>query len=212
MTFLTEFLDPEQAKMFRSGLEVLFATHRTEASEKMLEGYLASLIDLTPDQFKAAIFRGLRESNGLPSPLELRSFAGAEVKEDTKAMQAWGDVQKAIPIGKWKWIDFVDQRINAVIRNLCSGGWPDFLERMDGGEKEKWARLEFMKAYTKIGDDLSAEQCRPLVGLGEKTCIGGQMRDPIVRIACSNPERQTAIEHRRAEPVTLNIATFRKVN
>jgi hypothetical protein len=193
-------------------LEGLMQSHQIEPTEAMLQVYTLALGDLSPEQVQTAVMRAIREVPRMPRPAELRELAGVSVAEDTKAMQAWGDVQKAIPIGKWKWIDFRDQRINATIRNLCSGGWPDFLERMDGGEKEKWARLEFMKAYTKIGDDLSAEQCRPLVGLGEKTCIGGQMRDPIVRIECRNPERQTAIEHRRAEPVTLRIASFRRAD
>ena len=210
MTFLTEFLDPEQSQMIRSGLGVLFATHKTEPTEKMLEGYLVSLIDLTGDQFKKAVIRGLRECTHMPSPLELRAFAGVEVATDTKAIEAWADVQRAVPVGSYKWVDFADQRINATIRNL--GGWPNFLQRLDGAENEKWARHEFLKTYAAIGDNPSAEACRPLIGLGEKVCVGGQMRDPIVRIQCSNPERRTAIEHRRAEPVTLNIATFRRAD
>ena len=210
MTFLTEFLDPEQSQMIRSGLGVLFATHKTEPTEKMLEGYLVSLIDLTGDQFKKAVIRGLRECAHMPSPLELRAFAGVEVATDTKAIEAWADVQRAVPVGSYKWVDFGDQRINATIRNL--GGWPNFLQRLDGAESEKWARHEFLKTYAAIGDNPSAEACRPLIGLGEKVCVGGQMRDPIVRIACSNPERRTAIEHRPAGPVTLQIASFRNAN
>ena len=202
----------DSLKRFSTLLMGLMQSHQVEPTEAMLQVYSLALADLTADQMQTAVMRAIREVPRMPRPAELRELAGVSIAEDTKAMQAWGDVQKAVPIGKWKWIDFRDQRINATIRNLCSGGWPDFLERMDGGEKEKWARLEFMKAYTKIGDDLSAEQCRPLVGLGEKTCIGGQMRDPIVRIECRNPERRTAIEQRRAEPVTLQIASFRRAD
>lgn len=202
----------DSSKRFSTLLMGLMQAHQIEPTEAMLQVYSLALADLTADQMQTAVMRAIREVPRMPRPAELRELAGVSVAEDTKAMQAWGDVQKAIPIGKWKWIDFIDQRINATIRNLCSGGWPDFLERMDGGEKEKWARLEFMKAYTKIGDDLSAEQCRPLVGLGEKTCVGGRMVDPIVRIQCTNPERRTAIEHRPAGPVTLRIASFRRVN
>ncbi len=210
MTFLTEFLDPEQARILRSGLGLLFATHKTEPTKKMLEGYIASLMDLTADQFKASVIRGLRECQNMPSPLELRSFAGVQVAADTKAIEAWDDVQRAVPIGSYKWLDFGDQRINATIRNL--GGWPNFLQRLDGAESEKWARHEFLKTYAAIGDNPSAEACRPLIGLSEKTCVGGRMVDPIVRIECRNPERRTAIEHRRAEPVTLQIASFRRAD
>ena len=181
-----------------------------EPTEAMLQVYSLALADLTADQMQTAVMRAIREVPRMPRPAELRELAGVNIGSDTKAIEAWDEVLKSAPIGPYKWLDFGDQRINATIRNL--GGWPNFLQRLDGAESEKWARHEFLKTYSAIGDNPSAEACRPLIGLGEKVCVGGQMRDPIVRIACSNPERRTAIEHRRAEPVTLQIASFRRAD
>lgn len=191
-------------------LEGLMQSHQIEPTEAMLQVYTLALGDLTPEQVQSAVMRAIREVPRMPRPAELRELAGVNVGSDTKAIEAWDDVQRAVPIGSYKWLDFGDQRINATIRNL--GGWPNFLQRLDGAESEKWARHEFLKTYAAIGDTPSAEACRPLIGLGEKVCVGGQMRDPIVRIECRNPERRTAIEHRRAEPVTLQIVNFRRAD
>ena len=210
MTSSSEFLQAEKSKRFLTLLNALMATKGIEPNESMVLGYALALSDLTDDQLQAGFVQALRDVDGMPSPAKIRELAGANIGSDTKAIEAWDEVLKAAPIGPYKWLDFGDQRINATIRNL--GGWPNFLQRLDGAESEKWARHEFLKTYAAIGDNPSTEACRPLIGLGEKVCIGGKMRDPIVRIQCSNPERRTAIEHRRAEPVTLNIATFRKVN
>lgn len=172
--------------------------------------YSLALADLTADQMQTAVMRAIREVPRMPKPAELRELAGVTVDSDTKAVDAWGDVLKAIPKGSYVWPDFADQRINAVIRNL--GGWPNFLSRLDGAEGEKWARHEFLKTYAATGETLSPEACRPLQGLGEKRCVGGRLVDPIVRIECSNAERRTAIEHRPAGPVTLQIASFRRAD
>jgi hypothetical protein len=87
------------------------------------------------------------------------------------------------------------------------GGWPNFLESFGDAESEKWARHNFLKAYLTVGDRLSPESCRPLIGLGEKTCVGGKMVDPVVRIECDSPERRTAIEYKSTTaPITLSMA------
>ena len=200
----------DSLKRFSTLLMGLMQSHQVEPTEAMLQVYSLALADLTADQMQTAVMRAIREVPRMPRPAELRELAGVNIGSDTKAIEAWDDVQRAVPIGSYKWLDFGDQRINATIRNL--GGWPNFLQRLDGAESEKWARHEFLKTYAAIGDNPSAEACRPLIGLGEKVCVGGQMRDPIVRIQCRNPERRTAIEHRRAEPVTLNIVTFRRAD
>ncbi len=171
-----------------------------EASEAMLQVYFLALADLTPDQMQTAVLRAIRELPRMPRPAELRELAGVNVAEDTKAVEAWSDVQRAVAIGPYKWIDFGDQRINATIRSM--GGWPNFLESFGDAESEKWARHNFLKAYLTVGDRLSPESCRPLIGLGEKTCVAGKMVDPVVRIECDSPERRTAIEYR---PITAPI-------
>ena len=210
MTFSSEYLQAEKSKRFLTLLNALMATKGIEPNESMVLGYALALSDLTDEQLQTGFVQSLREVDGMPSPAKIRELAGVNIGSDTKAIEAWDDVQQAVPIGSYKWLDFGDQRINATIRNL--GGWPNFLQRLDGAESEKWARHEFLKTYAAIGDNPSAEACRPLIGLGEKVCVGGRMVDPIVRIQCRNPERRTAIEHRRSEPVTLQIANFRRAD
>jgi len=185
-----------------------------EPTDAMIQVYCLAMADLEPEQMQTAVLRAIRELPRMPRPAELRELAGVNVGEDTKAVEAWGDVQRAVAIGPYKWIDFGDQRINATIRNM--GGWPNFLESFNDAESEKWARHNFLKAYLTVGDRLSPESSRPLIGLGEKTCVAGQMVDPVVRIECDSPERQTAIEYRPimapitrpaiAESITESIA------
>ncbi len=190
----------ESSKRFTMLLMGLLQAHQVEATEAMLEVYSLALVDLTPDQMQTAVLRAIRELPRMPKPAELRELAGVNVAEDTKAVEAWSDVQRAVAIGPYKWIDFADQRINATIRSM--GGWPNFLESFNDAESEKWARHNFLKAYAAVGDRLSPESCRPLIGLGEKTCVAGKMVDPVVRIECDSPERRTAIEYR---PITAPI-------
>ena len=190
----------ESLRRFTTLLEGLMQAHQVEPTEAMVDVYSLAMIDLEPEQMQAAVIRAIRELPRMPKPAELRELAGVNVAEDTRAVEAWADVQRAVPAGPYKWIDFADQRINATIRSL--GGWPNFLESFNDAESEKWARHNFMKAYAAIGDRLSPEACRPLIGLGEKTCVGGRLVDPVVRIKCDSPERRTAIEYR---PITAPI-------
>jgi hypothetical protein len=190
----------DSLRHFTTLLGGLMQAHQVEPTEAMVQVYSLAMIDLEPEQMQTAVLRAIRELPRMPRPAELRELAGANVAEDTKAVEAWGDVQRAVAIGPYKWIDFGDQRINATIRSL--GGWPNFLESFNDAESEKWARHNFLKAYAAVGDRLSPESCRPLIGLGEKTCVSGKMVDPVVRIECDSPERRTAIEYR---PITAPI-------
>jgi hypothetical protein len=187
-------------KHFTTLLEGLMQAHQVEPTEAMVQVYSLAMIDFEPEQMQTAVLRAIRELPRMPRPAELRELAGVNVAEDTRAVEAWSDVQRAVAIGPYKWIDFGDQRINATIRSM--GGWPNFLESFNDSESEKWARHNFLKAYTAVGDRLSPESCRPLIGLGEKTCVAGKMVDPVVRIECDSPERRTAIEYR---PITAPI-------
>ena len=190
----------ESLKHFTTLLEGLMQAHQVEPTEAMVQVYSLAMIDLEPEQMQTAVLRAIRELPRMPKPAELRELAGVNVAEDTKAVEAWSDVQRAVAVGPYKWIDFADQRINATIRSM--GGWPNFLESFNDSESEKWARHNFLKAYAAVGDRLSPEACRPLIGLGQKTCVGGKMVDPVVRIECDSPERRTAIEYR---PITAPI-------
>lgn len=195
----------ESLRHFTTLLEGLMQAHQVEPTEAMVQVYSLAMIDLEPEQMQAAVIRAIRELPRMPRPAELRELAGVNVAEDTRAVEAWSDVQRAVAVGPYKWIDFGDQRINATIRSL--GGWPNFLESFGDAESEKWQRHNFLKAYAAVGDRLSPEACRPLIGLGEKTCVNGRLVDPVVRIECDSPERRTAIQYRPiTAPITLSMA------
>jgi hypothetical protein len=156
----------------------------------MLRGYALGVGDIEPDKLQVAVMTAIRECEFLPKPVQLRKFAGEHVTAEGLAIAAWGDVLRAIPLGSWKAVDFADQRINATIRLL--GGWPTVVDRFSGADDEKWLRIEFVKTYQAIGNRISEEQCRPLMGLSEKQVIAGKISDPVpVVIGCDKTRRIT---------------------
>lgn len=52
------------------------STLRQEVTPLLLEGFCLALADLTPHELRQAIERALRECKFMPSPAELRAFAG----------------------------------------------------------------------------------------------------------------------------------------
>jgi hypothetical protein len=170
-------------------LAALLAVHQIEATDRVIKAYLLALGDLPDDRASEAITRAIRELPHMPKPAEIRQLAGVFKSEESYAIEAWGEVLRAVSVGPYKTVDFVDSRINATIRNM--GGWPSFTKRFDNAEGEKWTRQEFIKAYRLLGRYLSIEATRPLGGITEKEVRNGWLVDPIpVRIACGNPERR----------------------
>lgn len=140
------------------------------------EVYAIALADLTDQQVNAAATIAAGRCRFMPTPAELREFAGV-VSTDDRGIIAWQAVERAIPLGPYKHVCFDDPCVNAAIRNL--GGWVTFLARLTDAEGEKWLRVEFLKAYAAfyrsgVGDEAGA----PLPGLLECEAIDGQLCQP----------------------------------
>lgn len=178
-------------KSFGTAIAALALTFDKEVTDVMLEAYWIGLCDLTISQVETAVSAGIRQCVFMPKPVELRRYAGEQTHEQ-RAIDAWNDVLKAIPLGPYKHVDFEDKFINASIRNL--GGWPCFISRFDGPESEKWLRLEFLKTYGAMSShEVSGELCLPLAGLSQQTAIGGVVQAPRpVLIGCANAARLTS--------------------
>lgn len=168
---------------FKEAIAALALAYGKEGTVAMFNTYWLGLSDLTLEAVQNAVATAIRTSASFPRPVDLRRLAGEQTSEQ-RAISAWGDVQRAVPRGAYKHIDFADRLINATIRNL--GGWPTFIGRFDGDESEKWARLEFLKTYQALSSSgVNGEACLPLPGLSERTAIGGLLQAPVpLRIDC----------------------------
>lgn len=167
----------------------LCETFGQEATDALLNGYWMGLCDLSIELVQFAVARAIRECDKLPRPVELRRLAG-EASDEQAATIAWDDVQRALPCGPYKHIDFGNRTINAVIRNL--GGWPNFVGRFTDAEAEKWVRQEFIRAYRNLSQSgLSDEACAPLAGLAQVGNYGEGKKKPRINfIQCySKPAR-----------------------
>lgn len=171
---------------FATAIGALLETFGQEATKPILHGYWLGLQDLTLEQVQVAVAVGIRSSERLPRPVELRRLVGEQTGEQ-RAIAAWGDVLRAIPRGPYKHIDFQDNLINAAIRNL--GGWPTFVGRFTDEEAEKWARLEFIKAYQAFSGGAGEEACAALPGLSQATAVGGEVCKPIPLLIECSPDR-----------------------
>ena len=147
----------------------------------MLRGYVMGIGDLDAESIQSAVLRAIRESDRLPRPAELRRLAGEVTDPESLAVAAWGDVLRAVDYGAGKPIAFRDATINAAVRLL--GGWPAFVARFSGAEAEKWARIDFIKAYRTLASrGFDGDLAKPLAGLYDKTARGGRIvdLDPVV--------------------------------
>jgi hypothetical protein len=178
-------MEPEDKPEFAVAIGAMCAAFGTDASKALILGYWMGLSDLSITDIQQAVARSMRESQHLPKPVELRRLAGEKTPE-AAAMAAWGDVQRAIPLGPYKHVDFSDKLINATIRNL--GGWPTFIGRLTDEESEKWLRLEFMKCYAALASSgVNGEACEPLTGLSQASVAEGKITAPaVLRIECSS--------------------------
>lgn len=126
----------------------------------------------------------------MPKPADLRE--AVEGKVEGRAIAAWADVQKAMPLGAYKHIDFEDPLINAVIRSL--GGWPSMFDQCATAESEKWFRHNFIKDYMAMDHrNMNAEACRPLAGISQAEVVNGKKGDPVPRrIGCDDARKRIA--------------------
>lgn len=188
-------------KDFAQAVGALLETFGTEATEPLLRGYWIGLCDLDLLTVQAVVAKAIRHCDRLPKPAELRKLSGEQTGE-SKAISAWADVQRALPYGPYKHIDFQDKRINAVVRNL--GGWPTFCERFTDAESEKWVRLEFVKAYQAFeSSGVDGEACRPLTGLAQVQAIDGVVGPCQPRLIECDPERAKGITYRGSNPLAI---------
>lgn len=138
-----------------------------KASETTVETYRIGLRGLSDAEIEAATAAALQECEFMPPPAVLRRLAGSgKASTLDLAISAWGDVERAFPVGAYKWVDFDDPIINAVIRHL--GGWVAMFDQCGTSEKEKWYRHEFVKVYQSFAaNGISEEACRPLQGINQ---------------------------------------------
>ncbi|KAA1262306.1 hypothetical protein LF1_48700 [Rubripirellula obstinata] len=146
-------------------IEMLFDYFSREATPIMVRCYRLGLSGFTPEQLGVAVGRAVTELDHLPLVVELRELAGFPAA-DARALDAWSDVQKTIPMGYVKHIDFEDPLINAVLRCM-SGSWERFCHRCNTDD-EKWIKQEFVRDYCKFAKSgVDGEICRPLAGFGQ---------------------------------------------
>lgn len=178
-------MNSSDKEKFAFAIASLFETFSQETTKPIMNGYWLGLGDLSLEAVQGAVALAIRESDHLPRPAELRRLTGEQTKAEDRAIAAWGDVLKAIPLGAYKHLDFADKLVNATIRNL--GGWPSFLSRFTDAEAEKWARIEFCKAYSSFASSgVNGEAIAPLPGLSEVTISASREIVPAVpvRIQC----------------------------
>ncbi len=178
---------PSDIQAYRNAIAALCLTFGREATEELYDAYWMGVSDLSIESLQLAVANAIRKCSQFPRPVELRQLAGEQTNEQ-RAIAAWGDVLRAVGLGPYKHIDFQDKLINAAVRNL--GGWPTFCGRFSDEESEKWARLEFIKAYQAFSaGGVDGEVCLPLPGMSELTAIGGVQCKPIPRLIECSPDR-----------------------
>lgn len=187
-------MNETEKPQFSLAITALLETMGQEATTPRLAGFWMGLRDLSLVSVQGAVASFLATSTERfpPSPGVLRELATGGPAQ-SKAIQAWGDVCRAIPLGAYKHIDFADRAINATIRHL--GGWPALFERCGTADSEKWYRIEFEKSYAVFASrGFSSEAGKALPGLSEVQVIGGKVVSCVpVQIGC-NESRQRLTE------------------
>lgn len=202
---------PSDLLAFRNAISAVCLTFGREATDPLFDAYWMGLSDLSIESLQLACAEAIRTCTFFPKPVELRRLAGEQTGEQ-RAIAAWGEALNAGSLGAWRHVSFDDKLINATIRNL--GGWPAFVDRLDGDKQQDFARVNFLKTYQAFAaGGVDGEACKPLPGLSEATSVGGVQQAPIVhRIACS-PDRaklqQPAIEN---VPRAVPNLVFKKVD
>lgn len=142
------------------------------------EVYQIALSDVDDVALLRAATTAARTCKFMPVPADLRQMAGVASEAD-RALLAWSAVERSLWLGPYRHVDFDDGAINAAIRNL--GGWPAFLGRFTDAEAEKWARKEFLDAYSGLSRcAVGEEECAALSGMAEASVEGGKIVPPIV--------------------------------
>jgi len=195
----------EDRATFGLAITAMLETFGQEATTPRLMGYWLALRDLDRAVVESVVTQALRTCKRLPVPAELRELCFGGRAAD-RAVEAWGDVLRAVPRGPYVHLDFADAAINATIRHL--GGWVTFLDRFRTAEDEKWARIDFCRCYEVLASrELSGDVVRPLPGLSEATIFDGRISPPaVVRIGCSEQRRAIGQSCQQEKPaLRLNV-------
>lgn len=185
-------------------VSALASVFQREVSDVMLQGYLIGLEGLSSQEVERAVRVALRSCRFMPSPAELREWAG-EAKPEDQAYQAWLVAVRAVEgCGWYRSVRFADPAIAAAIRSL--GGWQRFCERCRG-EEEKWLRKEFLAAYAVFArSGVPQAEALPLVGEFEKVnrSMGWErLEDRPVLIGVDRPDAEPSRVGRPALPAEL---------
>jgi hypothetical protein len=182
-------MQAEEFAEFSDAIESLFVGMGAESTKMTYKAYWIGLSDLSLQELQVAVCKAMQSCKSVPKPAELRELV--QGKQQDRAEIAWSELQRAIPLGPYKHIDFGDGVINATVRSL--GGWPNYLARFDSAENEMWARKDFMATYTRLASiGLSEEAMAYLPGITD-------MMPVPMRIESSQPtnhKRLESVQHR----------------
>jgi len=181
--------------MVLEALAVLLAAFSISPTEVTLMAYDIGISDLPPRDVAAACKRAIRECKFCPRPAELRALCGANNPEADGA-GAWERIiWAASRHGSYRTVAFSDGTANESIRVM--GGWPTLLDQLDAGEREKWARKEFLGHYLALRRS-GQESGEPLQGLAET--------GRVVAIQCNRTTGDTHERITRRDVATARLA------
>ena len=176
-------MDDTDKKQFAKVISAMFETFAQESTPERLFGYWLALRHLEMKDVELCVAHALQTCTRVPVPADLLNIANLGTTNiESKAASAWSEVQRAMPLGSYKSIDFADKAINATIRYL--GGWPKMFDECSGKDGEKWYRMAFCKAYaTLVAQGISEAAALPLAGIAQIQVVNGQVVDSVpVRI------------------------------
>ena len=137
---------------------------RVALTEAAARGYMLALDDLDAGEIRSATARALRESRFMPTPSELRAYAGRARNLVAECATAWEVVRGAIVRHDYTVasIDF-GPLVNTVLRSM--GSWQWLCEQ--GADAMVWRAKEFERLYVAFaGGDPRALRGDPLPGWG----------------------------------------------
>ena len=190
---------------FARCVAVLSAGVGREMAETQIDVWFELLGDLTFEQLKAGIVRGLRNYKfaGFPPVGQIREWAGAggdELRIEDRAALAWGRLLNAIgSVGAYESVDFDDPAINAAVRSL--GGWQALCDT-SSHELRAFVRPRFVESYrAHVAAGVQSHDAEPLAGIiaGNHGRDGYEAPEPrrietnlpqTVRVIASAPQQQ----------------------
>jgi hypothetical protein len=179
-----------------TAVTTLSEAFRQPLTDVAARGYMIGLDDLTHEQVAMAMKRAIRESKFMPSPAELRAFAGAGGARatETVAVEAWEAVRSAMDRHDYTVsVDF-GSLVNAVVRNL--GGWAWLCD-------QRLSALPFVrKDFERVYALLAATQLESVRG----EPLAGAFRGAPVRVPIGNalPPSRGALPEQRG-PAADNV-------